>query len=127
MFVLNPKSSYMRKFILPVVAFVGLCSFPNASIFPASIGSSKFTVGDFCSLYFVFAAMYFIYKRKHIPKYGKIWDIISMFFTVVFARLLGGYISEKWKQKDYASAFFAFTIPLLWFIDKKEKKSTSIK
>jgi hypothetical protein len=40
---------------------------------------------------------------------------------VLFATLLGGYVKEKWKQKEYGSAFFASMIPFLWFIDKNEK------
>ena len=111
----------MLKTALMIVALIGFYFFPKVELVAAGIGTNPITVGSVSGIYIFFAILYFIYKRRDTPVYGKLWEIISMFFMVLFATLLGGYIKEKWRQKEYGSAFFAFMIPFLWFIDKNEK------
>jgi hypothetical protein len=111
----------MLKSALMIAALIGISFFPKVELVAAGIGTSPITVGSVSGLYIFFAILYFIYKRRDTPGYGKLWNGISLFFMVLFATLLGGYIKEKWKQKEYGSAFFASMIPFLWFIDKNEK------
>ena len=116
-----PKTLNMLKKILTIAALIGACFFPKVQLIAAGIGTNPVTLGGVCQLYLFFALLYFIYQRKHLPFYGKLWTGISLFFTILFATLLGGYIKEKWKQKEYGSAFLAFMIPFLWFINKLDK------
>ena len=111
----------MLKTALMIAALIGVCFFPKVELVAAGIGTDLITLGSVSQIYIFFALLYFIYKRRDTPVYGKLWSGISIFFMVLFATLLGGYIKEKWKQKEYGSAFFAFMIPFLWFIDKNEK------
>ena len=111
----------MLKKVLLIAALIGACFLPKVEFVAGGIGTDPIKLGTICQMYLFFATLYFIYKRRHIPFYGKIWKGISVFFMVLFATLLGGYIKEKWKQKEYGSAFFAFMIPFLWFINKIEK------
>jgi peptidoglycan biosynthesis protein MviN/MurJ (putative lipid II flippase) len=56
-----------------------------------------------------------------MPLFGKLWQIISLFFTVLLAVLLGGYIKEQWKKKDNTALFFGILIPFLWFMNSKSE------
>lgn len=116
----------MVKRILLAVALIGLCFFPKVELVAGGIGTDPIRLGTVCQMYLFFSILYFIYKRKHIPFYGTLWNGISLFFTILFATLLGGYIKEKWKQKEYGSAFMAFMIPFLWFVNKLEKSEKQL-
>jgi hypothetical protein len=111
----------MLKKILLIAALIGALFFPKVQLLAGSIGADPIRLGGICHLYIFFSILYFIYQRRDIPVYGKLWTGISMFFAILFATLLGGYIKEKWKQKEYGSAILAFMIPFLWFINKIEK------
>ena len=116
----------MLKNILMIAALIGACFFPKVELVAGGIGTDPIRLGGICQLYIFFSILYFIYKRRDIPFYGKLWTGISLFFTILFATLLGGYIKEKWKQKEYGSAFLAFMIPFLWFINKLEKSEKQL-
>jgi hypothetical protein len=116
----------MLKTILMIAALIGLCFFPKVELVAAEIGTDPIRLGTICQMYLFFSMLYFIYKRKHIPFYGKLWNGISLFFMVLFATLLGGYIKEKWKQKEYGSTFLALIIPFLWFMNKLEKSEKKL-
>ena len=116
-----PKTHNMLKNILTIVAIIGACFFPKVQLIAAGIGTNPVTLGGICQLYLFFALLYFIYKRKHLPFYGSLWTGISLFFTILFATLLGGYIKEKWKQKEYGSAILALLVPFIWIMNKLEK------
>ncbi|MEX0595774.1 MAG: hypothetical protein WD512_04670 [Candidatus Paceibacterota bacterium] len=116
----------MLKRILLTAALIGACFFPKVVLVAGDIGTDPIRLGAICHLYIFFSILYFIYKRRDIPFYGKLWTGISIFFAVLFATLLGGYIKEKWKQKEYGSALFAFMVPLLWFINKIEKSEKQL-
>ena len=116
----------MLKTALMIAALIGACFFPKVELVSAGIGTNPITLGSVCQIYIFFGILYFIYKRRDTPMYGKLWTGISLFFTILFATLLGGYIKEKWKQKEYGSAILAFMIPFLWFINKIEKSQNQL-
>lgn len=117
----------MLKTALMIAALIGICFFPIGELVAAGIGTAPIRLGEVCQMILFFSLLYFIYKRRHLPFYGILWTGISLFFTILFATLLGGYIKEKWKQKEYGSAFLAFMAPFLWFIDNIEKSEKQLK
>lgn len=121
-----PKTHNMLKNILTISAFIGAFFFPKVQLIAAGIGTYPVTLGGICQFYLFFALLYFIYKRKHLHFYGKLWTGISLFFTILFATLLGGYIKEKWKQKEYDSAILALLVPFLWIMNKLEKREKQL-
>jgi len=116
----------MLKTILTIAALIGVGFFPNTILVSGGIGTDPLKIGTICQLYLFFVILHYIRKRRNIPIYGKLWNGISLFFTILFATLLGGYVKEKWKQKDYSSALLALIVPLFWFIDKIEKSSKQL-
>lgn len=117
----------MLKIALMIAALIGVYFFPKVELVAAGIGTESIRLGEVCQIILFFTLIYFIYKRRHLPFYGILWTGISLFFTILFATLLGGYIKEKWKQKEYGSAFLAFMAPFLWFVNKIEKSEKQLK
>jgi hypothetical protein len=90
----------MLPIILFIAALIGVLFFPNVILIHVRIGSESITVNTVCVWYFFIAFLVFVYRRREIPFYGKLWQMISLFFTILFATLLAGYIKEKIKKKD---------------------------
>jgi hypothetical protein len=114
----------MLSYLFFIAALIGSLFFPN--IIVDHDNSAPLTLGTICDLYIIISIIIFIYRRREIPFYDKLWQLISLFLTILFAILLGGYIKEQIKKKDYSSAIFGLMIPLLWFINKSEKTKKTI-
>jgi hypothetical protein len=117
----------MLSYLLFIAAIISSLFFPNVIVDDSSPSSGPITLGTICNLYMIIAIIIFIYRRRETPFYGKLWQLISLFFTILFATLLGGYIKEQIKKKDYSAAFFGLMIPFLWFINKTEKSKKPIR
>lgn len=116
----------MLNRLLLIAAIICACFFSKVELVPADIGTDPIRLGTLCYLYLFSSILYFIYKRRGVPVYGKIWEGVTLFFTLLLATLLGGYIKEKWKQKEYGTAFLAFILPILWLINKIEKSEKQL-
>ena len=117
----------MLSYIIFVAAIIGSLFFPNVIIDHSSTSPGLMTLGTICNLYMIITVTIYIYRRREIPFYGKLWLLISLFLTILFATLLGGYIKEQIKKKDYSAAFFGLMIPFLWLINKSEKTKKPIR
>lgn len=117
----------MLSIILFITAIIGALFFPKVILIQGGIGTESITVETVCGWYVFIAFLIFVYRRKETPFYGKLWQFISLFFMVLFGSLLGGFIKEQVKKKDYSAAFFGLMIPFLWFINKSAKSKKSIR
>jgi len=76
---------------------------PDYIIAKGDIGVQPLTLGMLCLLYAVVGGVWWLSKYKHHPVIGPIYDIVRMFFVVLFATLFANYIKKEvkeWWNKD---------------------------
>lgn len=114
----------MLSYLLFIAAIIGTLFFPNIII--VHDNSAPIRLGTICDLYIIISIAFFIYRRRELPFFGKLWNLISLFFTVLLAVLLGGYIREQWKKKDNTALFFGLLLPFLWFVNTKSQNKKAL-
>ena len=76
---------------------------PDYVVDPGSGTTEPLTLGTFCGLYLVIAGVWWLRKNQNHPIIGPIYYIVKMFFIVLFATLMAGYIKKEvkeWWKKD---------------------------
>jgi len=57
------------------------------------------TLGTLCLLYIVVGGVWWMRKYRHHPVIGPIYYVVKMFFIVLFATLMYGFVKEKMKDE----------------------------
>lgn len=68
-----------------------------------SVGSDPITLGTLCFLYIVIGGWWWLRKHQDNPIIGPIYNLVNMFFMVLFAILMLGFIKKEikeWWNKD---------------------------
>lgn len=71
---------------------------PDYIIDKGSVGAEPLTLGTICTLYLIVGGFWWLRKYKHHPIIGPVYQIVRLFFIVLFATLMANYIKKEVKE-----------------------------
>jgi hypothetical protein len=82
-----------------IIAIFGLIFYPDIILDQGGVGAEPLTLGYACGFYLFVGGILFLRHYRDNPIIGPIYNVVKLFFIVLFATLMYGFIKQKFKEE----------------------------